>query len=124
MQSAGHLIVEQLKAEGVKRVYSVPGESFLDVLDGLYDSNIENVVCRQEGGVGFMALAEGRLTGTPGIAMVTRGPGASNFFIAAHCAYQDATPLVCFIGLVPIGDRRRESFQEFSIDNWLSLIHI
>lgn len=118
MQSAGHLIVEQLKAEGVKRVYSVPGESFLDVLDGLYDSNIENVVCRQEGGVGFMALAEGRLTGTPGIAMVTRGPGASNFFIAAHCAYQDATPLVCFIGLVPIGDRRRESFQEFSIDSW------
>lgn len=118
MRSAGHLIVDQLAAEGVKRVYSVPGESFLDVLDGLYDSEITNVVCRHEGGAGFMALAEGRLTGKPGIAMVTRGPGASNFFIAAHCAYQDATPLVCFIGLVPFADRRRESFQEFSIDSW------
>lgn len=118
MRSAGHLIVDQLAAEGVRRVFSVPGESFLDVLDGLHDSNIENVVCRQEGGAGFMALAEGRLTGRPGVAMVTRGPGAANFFIAAHCAYQDATPLVCFIGLVPFADRRRESFQEFSIDNW------
>ncbi|NIH72591.1 acetolactate synthase-1/2/3 large subunit [Auritidibacter ignavus] len=65
-----------------------------------------------------MAIAEGRLTGRAGVVMVTRGPGAANFFIAAHCAYQDATPLVCFIGLVPISDRRRESFQEFSIDNW------
>ncbi|MDJ1370757.1 thiamine pyrophosphate-dependent enzyme [Gulosibacter molinativorax] len=117
-RSVGNLIVETLANHGVERVYSVPGESFLDVLDGLYDSSINNVVCRQEGGVGFMALAEGRLTGIPGIAMVTRGPGASNFFIAAHCAYQDATPLVCFIGLVPIADRRRESFQEFSIDSW------
>lgn len=117
-RSAGHLIVETLASHGVERVYSVPGESFLDVLDGLHDSKITNVVCRQEGGVGFMALAEGRLTGRPGVAMVTRGPGAANFFIAAHCAYQDATPLVCFIGLVPIADRRRESFQEFSIDSW------
>ncbi len=117
-RSAGHLIVETLANHGVERVYSVPGESFLDVLDGLHDSHITNVVCRQEGGVGFMALAEGRLTGRPGVAMVTRGPGAANFFIAAHCAYQDATPLVCFIGLVPIADRRRESFQEFSIDSW------
>ena len=118
MRSAGHLIVDQLAAEGVTRVYSVPGESYLDVLDGLYDSNITNVVCRQEGGAGFMALAEGRLTGRPGVAMVTRGPGAANFYIAAHCAYQDSTPLVCFIGLVPFADRRRESFQEFSIDSW------
>lgn len=118
MRSAGHLIVDQLAQEGIERVYSVPGESFLDVLDGLYGSSINNVVCRQEGGAGFMALAEGRLTGKPGVAMVTRGPGAANFFIAAHCAYQDATPLVCFVGLVPYPDRRRESFQEFSIDNW------
>lgn len=117
-RSVGNLIVDTLANHGVERVYSVPGESFLDVLDGLYDSDITNVVCRQEGGVGFMALAEGRLTGRPGIALVTRGPGAANFFIAAHCAYQDATPLVCFIGLVPLNDRRRESFQEFSIDNW------
>lgn len=118
LRSAGHLIVETLVKHSVERVYSVPGESFLDVLDGLYGSTIDTVVCRQEGGAGFMALAEGRLTGRPGIAMVTRGPGAANFFIAAHTAYQDATPLVCFIGLVPIADRRRESFQEFSIDSW------
>lgn len=117
-RSAGHLIVETLAQHGVERVYSVPGESFLDVLDGLYDSSIDVVVCRQEGGAGFMALAEGRLTGRPGIVLVTRGPGAANFFIAAHTAYQDATPLVCFVGLVPIEDRRRESFQEFSIDSW------
>lgn len=117
-RSAGHLIVETLSHHDVERVYSVPGESFLDLLDGLYDSDINNVVCRQEGGVGFMAMAEGRLTGRPGVAMVTRGPGAANFFIAAHCAYQDATPLVCFIGLVPMDDRRRESFQEFSVDSW------
>jgi acetolactate synthase-1/2/3 large subunit len=70
--SAGHLIVRTLEAHGVRRVYAVPGESYLDVLDGLYDSSIETVVCRHEGGAGFMALAEGRLTGLPGVAMVTR----------------------------------------------------
>lgn len=118
MKSAGHMIVDTLAGHGVERVYSVPGESFLDVLDGLHGSSITNVVCRQEGGAGFMALAEGRLTGRPGVAMVTRGPGAANLFIAAHCAHQDATPLVAFIGLVPIADRRRESFQEFSLDEW------
>ena len=117
-RSAGHLIVETLAAHGVPRVYAVPGESFLDVLDGLHDSAIETVVCRQEGGAGFMALAEGRLTGRPGVVMVTRGPGAANAFIALHTAYQDATPLVCFVGLVPIADRGRESFQEFSLDGW------
>ena len=85
-QSAGHLIVRQLEAHGVRRVYSVPGESFLDVLDGLHDSPVSTVVCRQEGGAGFMALAEGRKTGIPGIAMVTRGPGAANAMIAVHTA--------------------------------------
>ena len=71
--SAGHHIVKTLENFGVNRVYAVPGESYLDVLDGLHDSTIETVVCRQEGGAGFMALAEGRLTGVPGIALVTRG---------------------------------------------------
>ena len=87
--------------------YAVPGESYLDVLDGLYDSAIETIVCRQEGGAGFMALAEGRLTGVPGIAMVTRGPGAANAMIAVHTAWQDATALVLFVGLVPVADRAR-----------------
>ena len=116
--SAGHLIVRTLEAHGVERVYAVPGESYLDVLDGLHDSGIETVVCRQEGGAGFMALAEGRLTGRPGIAMVTRGPGAANAMIAVHTAYQDATPLVLFVGLVPVNDREREAFQEFSLTGW------
>lgn len=117
-QSAGHLIVRTLEAHGVPRVYAVPGESYLDVLDGLHDSSIETVVCRQEGGAGFMALAEGRLTGVPGIAMVTRGPGASNAMIAIHTAWQDATPLVLFVGLIPVADRERDSFQEFSLTGW------
>lgn len=117
-QSAGHLIVRTLEAHGVDRVYAVPGESYLDVLDGLYDSGIETVVCRHEGGAGFMALAEGRLTGTPGIAMVTRGPGAANAMIAIHTAWQDATAMVLFVGLVPVNDREREAFQEFSLTGW------
>jgi acetolactate synthase I/II/III large subunit len=119
-RTAGHLIVSQLEQHGVRRVYSVPGESFLDVLDGLYDSPIETVVCRHEGGAGFMALAEARLTGNPGIAMVTRGPGAANAMIAVHTAWQDATPLVLFVGLIPVADRERDSFQEFSLSGWFS----
>lgn len=116
--SAGHLIVRQLEAQGVQRVYSLPGESFLDVLDGLHDSPITTVVARHEGGAGFMALAESRLTGVPGIAMVTRGPGAANAMISVHTAWQDATALVLFVGLIPVADRGRDSFQEFSLDGW------
>lgn len=116
--TAGHLIVAQLELAGIKRVYTVPGESFLNVLDGLHGSSIENVVARHEGGAGFMALAEGRLTELPGVAMVTRGPGAANAFIAVHTAYQDATPLILFVGLIPVADRGRESFQEFDINAW------
>lgn len=119
-QSAGHLIVRQLEVHGVERVYTVPGESFLDVLDGLHDSTIQTVVCRQEGGSGFMALAESRLTGTPGVAMVTRGPGAANAMIAVHTAWQDATALVLFVGLIPQADRGRGAFQEFSLEGWFS----
>ena len=101
-RSAGHLIVETLTAHDVERVYVVPGESYLDVLDGLHDATVNTVVCRQEGGAGFMALAEGRLTGRPGVAMVTRGPGAANAMIAVHTAWQDATAMVLMVGLVPV----------------------
>lgn len=118
MNTAGHEIVRSLENHDVKRVYVVPGESFLDVLDGLHDSKINTVVCRQEGGAGFMALAEGRLGDVPGVAMVTRGPGAANALIAIHTAYQDATAMVLFVGLVPIRDRYRESFQEFHLEGW------
>ena len=116
--SAGHLIVKQLEAEGVKRIYCVPGESYLDVLDGLYDSSIHTVVCRQEGGAGMAAMSEARLTGKAGIVMVTRGPGASNATIAVHNAWQDGTPLLLFVGLVDSREREREAFQDFSLVSW------
>ena len=118
--SAGHLIVKTLQAHGISRVYAVPGESYLDVLDGLHDSSIHTVVTRHEGGAGFMALAEGRLGSVPGIAMVTRGPGAANAMIAIHTAWQDATAMVLFVGLIPLADRGRDSFQEFSLEGWFS----
>jgi thiamine pyrophosphate-dependent acetolactate synthase large subunit-like protein len=117
-QTAGAAIVAQLEALGVRRAYGVPGESYLEVLDALHDSPIEFVVCRHEGGAGFMALAQARLTGRPGVVMVTRGPGAANAAIAVHTAWQDATPLVLLVGLVPVADRDRESFQEFSLTGW------
>jgi acetolactate synthase-1/2/3 large subunit len=118
VRSAGHLLVAQLEREGVARVYGVPGESYLDVLDGLHDSSITTVVTRHEGGAAFMAVAEGRLTGRPGVAMVTRGPGAANAFIAVHTAWQDATPMILFVGLIPVPDRGREAFQEFDLAGW------
>jgi acetolactate synthase I/II/III large subunit len=116
--SAGHAIVRALEAHGVDRVFEVPGESFLDVLDGLHDAGIHTVVCRQEGGATYAAEADGKLTGRPGVAMVTRGPGAANAMVAIHQAWQDATPVVLFVGLVPVGHRQREAFQEFDVRGW------
>lgn len=118
VRHAGQAIVDSLALHGVKRVFSVPGESYLAVLDGLHKANIENVVARQEGGAAYMAEAHGKFTGQPGVAMVTRGPGASNAFVAVHSAWQDATPMVLFVGLIPVADRMRESFQEFDPYAW------
>lgn len=110
---AADLIVDCLAAHGVERVFCVPGESYLAVLDGLHDRNaIETVICRHEGGAGFMALADGKVTGRPGVAFVSRGPGATNASIAVHVAEQDAVPLVLFIGQVPRNEIGRRSFQE------------
>lgn len=114
----GQAIVAALKTHNVNRVFEVPGESFLPVLDGLYEAEIETIVCRHEGGAAYMAEAHGKLTNTPGVAMVTRGPGAANALIGIHTAWQDATPLVLFIGLIPNSDRDRESFQEFDPKAW------
>lgn len=114
----GQAIVSALQAHAVKRVFEVPGESFLPVLDGLYKTDIETIVCRHEGGATYMAEAHGKLTNTPGVAMVTRGPGAANAFVGIHTAWQDATPLVLFVGLIPNSDRDRESFQEFDPKAW------
>ncbi|MFD1880837.1 thiamine pyrophosphate-binding protein [Paracoccus pacificus] len=108
----GQILVDALKANGVTRVFSVPGESFLAALDGLYESGIENVVCRQEGGASMMAEAAAKLTGRPGIAFVTRGPGASNASSGIHVAMQDSTPMILFIGQISRSDRDREAFQE------------
>ncbi|UPO77033.1 thiamine pyrophosphate-dependent enzyme [Arthrobacter sp. Helios] len=115
---AGQAIVDSLVLHGVRRVFSVPGESYLAVLDGLHGGEIENVVTRHEGGAAYMAEAHGKFTGEPGVALVTRGPGAANAFVAVHSAWQDGTPMVLFVGLVPVADRMRESFQEFDPAAW------
>ena len=111
---AGHVLVEALIAQGVNTAFGVPGESYLAVLDGFYEhrDRIRFVACRQEGGAGFMAEAQGKLTGRPGICFVTRGPGATNASIAVHTAFQDSTPMVLFVGQVASVQRDREAFQE------------
>ncbi|POO57816.1 thiamine pyrophosphate-binding protein [Agrobacterium rosae] len=111
-RTGGQLIVEALKANGVSRVSCVPGESYLAVLDALYESGIETVICRQEGGAAMMADTWGRLTGEPGICMVTRGPGATNASAGLHIAMQDSIPMILFIGQVQRDAREREAFQE------------
>lgn len=112
MQPAGHLLVECLKQQGVERVFCVPGESYLAVLDGLYDSGIETIVARHEGGASIMAEADGKMTGRPGICFVTRGPGATNASSGVHIAAQDSTPMILFIGQIGRQMRGREAFQE------------
>jgi acetolactate synthase I/II/III large subunit len=112
MRHGGQILIDQLKAQGVRRVFSVPGESFLAALDGLYESGIQNVVCRHEGGAVMMAEAHAKLTGEPGIVFVTRGPGATNGSAGIHIARQDSTPLIMFVGQIDNRHRDRESFQE------------
>ncbi len=112
MKTGGKLIVEALEANGVERVFCVPGESYLAVLDALHDSEIRTIVCRQEGGAAMMADCQGRLTGKPGICFVTRGPGATNASAGVHIAMQDSTPMILFIGQIAGRARDREAFQE------------
>jgi acetolactate synthase-1/2/3 large subunit len=112
-RSVAHLIIDALEAYGVDRVFAVPGESYLPLLDALHrHERVDLVTCRHEAGAGFMAIADARLTGKPGTVMVSRGPGASNAAIAVHTAQQDAAPFVLLIGQVERKDLRRESFQE------------
>jgi len=112
MRHGGQILVDQLKLQGVRRVFSVPGESFLAALDGLHESGIENIVCRHEGGACMMAEAHAKLTGQPGIVFVTRGPGATNASAGIHVARQDSTPLIMFVGQIDNNHRDREAFQE------------
>lgn len=110
----GQLLVESLVALGATKSFGVPGESYLAVLDGMHDTGgkFDFVLCRNEGGAAFMAAAWGKLTGRPGICMVTRGPGATNASIGVHTAFQDSAPMILFVGQVGTDMRGREAFQE------------
>ena len=113
-RAAGHALVEALIAQGITTAFGVPGESYLAVLDGFFEhaGEIRFVSCRHENGAAFMAEAQGKLSGRPGICFVTRGPGASNAAIGLHTAFQDSTPMILFIGQVASDQRDREAFQE------------
>lgn len=117
MRTGGQLLVDQLKIQGTDTVFCVPGESFLAVLDALYDTRgqIRLIVCRHEGGAAYMADAYGKLTGRPGVCFVTRGPGASNACVGVHTAYQDSTPMILFVGQVARSDYERQAFQEVDL---------
>lgn len=113
IRTGGRILVDQLLAQGCDRIFCVPGESYLAVLDALHDSPaIDLVVCRQEGGAAYMAEADGKLTGKPGICFVTRGPGATNASVGVHTAFQDSTPMILFVGDVARDAKDREGFQE------------
>src|SRR5947207_406436 len=131
MRTGGRILVDNLLLQGVELAFCVPGESYLPVLDALYDvrDRLRLIVCRQEGGAAYMAEAYGKLTGRPGIVFVTRGPGASNAAIGIHTAAQDSTPMIVFVGQVGGDFADREAFQEIdyrrmfgSIAKWVAQI--
>jgi acetolactate synthase-1/2/3 large subunit len=131
VRTGGRILVDNLLAQGVDLAFCVPGESYLPVLDALFDvrERLRLIVCRQEGGAAYMAEAYGKLTGRPGIVFVTRGPGASNAAIGIHTAQQDSTPLIAFVGQVGSEFADREAFQEIdyrrmygSIAKWAAQI--
>ncbi|TIY02813.1 MAG: thiamine pyrophosphate-binding protein, partial [Mesorhizobium sp.] len=113
-RNGGRLLVECLVALGASKSFGVPGESYLAVLDALHDTRgrLDYVLCRNEGGAAFMASAYGKLTGSPGICFVTRGPGATNASIGVHTAMQDSSPMILFVGQVGADMKGREAFQE------------
>lgn len=128
---ASDVLVSGLEAHGIERLYCVPGESYLTLLDSLHDSNrIQTIACRHESGAGFMAVAEAKLTGKPTVFAVSRGPGATNGSIAVHVAEQDAVPVVVLIGQVSREERGRSAFQEVDysqffggMTKWVAEVH-
>lgn len=123
LKTGGQILVDQLKLHRVRHVFCVPGESYLPVLDAFYDAGeIAVTVCRQEGGTAMMADAYGKLTGEPGIAFVTRGPGATNASAGLHVGLQDSSPMILFVGQVGRGDRDREAFQEIDYRRFLGQV--
>ncbi len=111
-RTGGQILVDQLRIHGVDHVFCVPGESYLAVLDALYDADIKVTVCRQEGGAAMMAEAHGKLTGRPAACFVTRGPGATNATPGIHIAEHDSTPLLVFVGQIERKVRERGALQE------------
>src|ERR1700743_86409 len=111
-RTAAQALVEQLIVQKVRHVFCVPGESYLAVLDALYDSGIQVTVCRNEGGAAMMAEAHGKATGRPGICFVTRAPGATNASAGIHIAQQDSTPMILFVGQIERKNKDRDAFQE------------
>jgi len=112
-RTGGRIVVDTLRTQGIGRLFGVPGESFLPILDALHDApGIAFTVCRQEGGAAMMAEADGKLTGRPGVALVTRAPGATNASSGVHVAMQDSTPMLLLVGQIARGERDREAFQE------------
>ena len=131
MRTGGKILVDQLICQGTNKVFCVPGESYLEILNALHDVNdiVKVYNARHEAGAANMAEAYGKLTGSPGIALVTRGPGACHASVGVHIAYQDSTPMILIIGQVSQGTRDRESFQEIdyqamfgSISKWCAEI--
>jgi acetolactate synthase-1/2/3 large subunit len=113
-RTGGEVLADQLVLNGVESIFAVAGESYLPLTDALYDraERVQVISCRQEGGAAFMAEATGKLTGRPGVCLVTRGPGATNASIGVHTAFQDSTPMIMLVGQVARGDIGREAFQE------------
>ncbi len=113
-RNGGQILMQQLRIHGARRVFMIPGESYLPCIDALNEHAgvIEPIVCRQESGAAYMAEAYGKLTGEPGICFVTRGPGATNASIGVHTAFQDSTPMILFVGQVGNDFMEREAFQE------------
>jgi acetolactate synthase-1/2/3 large subunit len=112
-RSGGRVLVDSLRIHGADRIFCVPGESYLDVLDALHDTpEIDVIVCKHEGAAANMAEADGRLTGRPGLCFVTRGPGATHASIGVHAAMENSTPMVLFVGQVDRMYFDREAFQE------------
>ena len=122
-RNGGRMLVDALRVHGVDRLFCVPGESYLEVLDALYDTpQIAVTVAKHEGAAANMAEADGKLTGRPGICFVTRGPGATHASIGVHTAYHDSTPMILFIGQVQRDVRGREAFQEVEFRQMFGLL--
>ena len=115
-RTGGRIVVDQLERNGVDLAFCLPGESFLPVLDALHDSSIRLVSCRHEQGAANAAEAYGKLTGRPGVCLVTRGPGATQAAVGVHTARQDSTPMLLLVGQVPRGFRGREAWQELDYE--------